>query len=178
MDSLERQLRELVQALPRKTPAVEISEKVLRFPDLPSNTVSGDVQAALDLVNQAATTVRSAEARANEAEKYAQCFAEKALENLQAAEKRIQELVAERSVFEARVNEATVLLGEAADAINTERARVKTAEHQLHLLELRVSAAETLAEESKSALARVEHAVRTQLLGETRSVPEISAIAA
>jgi hypothetical protein len=100
------------------------------------------------------------------------------LKILQAAEKRIQELVAERGIFEARVNEATVLLREAADAINTERARVKTAEHQLHLLELRVSAAETLAEESKSALARVEHAVRTQLLGEARSVPEISAIAA
>jgi DNA repair ATPase RecN len=178
MDSLERQFRDTIQAFTRKTPAVEIPGEGLTFPALPSNDVNRNVQEALDVVNQAAATVRSVEARAVEVEKYAQGIAEKVLDNLYAAEKRIQELEAERSAFVVRVNEATVLLREAVEALHAERARVKAAEDKVYQLEQRVSVAEKLAEESKSAFARVEHAVRTQLLGEGRSVPEVLAIAA
>ena len=49
-----------------------------------------------------------------------------------------------------------------------ERSRVKTAEKQLRQLEVRVRNAEARAEKSGNALAQVERAIRTRLLGQGR----------
>jgi chromosome segregation ATPase len=140
------------------------TKRVLSFPS--STAIDGN--AAVDLVYQAADLFRDLENRANENAKYAQTLAEKAVEKLQQAGERIQELEAERETTRGHIDEANVMVREAAEALKLERSRVKAAEEQLRQLEVRVRNAEARAEKSGNALTQVEHAIRTRLLGQGR----------
>ncbi len=137
-----------------------------------------DGQSAVDLVNQAVELVRGIEKRAKEKETYADGIAEK----LRIAESRIEELVkeleAERRAAEIHVNKSNVTIRDLADALKEERSRVTTAEDELRQLEVRASTAEARAKESEDAIARIEDAIRTQLLGQGRSVSKGPAAAA
>jgi len=141
------------------------TERVLSFP----SSTARDGNAAVDLVYQAANLVRDLENRANENAKYAQNLAERAVEKLQLAGERIQELEAERETTQGHINEANVMVREAAEALRLERSRVKAAEERLRQLEVRVRNAEARAKKSENALAQVEQAIRTHLLGHGRS---------
>lgn len=65
-------------------------------------------------------------------------LAEEAVEKLQEAEERIRELGGERRATRHRINEANVMVPDAAKALRFERSRVKAAEEHLRQLELRV----------------------------------------
>jgi chromosome segregation ATPase len=84
------------------------------------------------------------------------------------AGERIQELEAERETTHGHINEANAMVREAAEALRLERARVKAAEEQLRQLDVRARNAEARAKKSENALAQVEHAIRTHLLGQGR----------
>ena len=140
------------------------TKRVLSFP----SSTAIDSNAAVDLVYQAADLFRDLENRANENAKYAQTLAEKAVEKLQQAGERIQDLEAERETTRGHIDEANAMVREAAEALKLERSRVKAAEEQLRQLEVRVRNAEARAEKSGNALAQVEHAIRTRLLGQGR----------
>jgi len=168
MENLEW-LRERMQDHNLRSAPMGRSEGVLRFPSASrsAGTKAGD--AALELVYRAAEVVRDIEDRASENEKYAKTIAEKAVEKLQFAERRIQELETERRTAERFLKEAAEKIRAIEEDLKLERTRVAAAETQLHHIELRASEAEALAKESETALARIEEAIRTQLLRQRHS---------
>jgi septal ring factor EnvC (AmiA/AmiB activator) len=125
-----------------------------------------DGEVVLDLINRAAETFQRMEQRANENEDYARDPIEKAVQKLKGAEKRIQQLEKQQLEAEARINEVRSQLQVAGEALDRERARVAEAELQLGALEVRARSAETRAEECEKTLARIEDAVRTEILGQ------------
>ena len=142
------------------------TEQVLPFSNSLRSAARRDGETVLALVHQAAEVVRGIEIRANETANYAENIAQRAVERLQSAETRIGELEAERRANQAYISEAHGKIEEAAKALKLERARVKAAENQLCELESRARAAEAHAQDSDSALARIEVAITTQFLGE------------
>jgi chromosome segregation ATPase len=146
----------------------ERSKRVVRVSNPPQTAGGRDGESALSLVQQAAEVIRGIEDRASEAEKYARGVAEKAVARLQIAEERIRELEVQRGADAACINDARIKIQEAAELLRRERARVEAAENQLHKLEIRAQTAEAHAEECESALARIESAIRTQLLRQGR----------
>jgi hypothetical protein len=86
MGSLDR--FEDLSGRPIKADPIELSEGLLHFPSTPPSTATRGCGAAIDLVYQAAELIRGIESHANETEK---SFAD-ALQKLQLAEKRIEEL--------------------------------------------------------------------------------------
>jgi hypothetical protein len=68
------------------------------------------------------------------------------------------------------------MIKDAARVLNAERSRLRAAEDQFRRLEARASAAEARARESENMVARVEEAIRTQLLRQSDS--EITTAAA
>lgn len=177
MDDLAWLRENLRNNISRSAPIAR-SERVLRFPNTVRSAVTKDGEAALDLVYQVAEVIRGIEVRANETEKDARDLAERAIEKLQLAEKRIQELEADRRADEACINEARAKIQEAGEALRLERLRVEAAETQLCQLELRARSAEARADESENALARIEVAIRSQILGQRRSTSNKSTAAA
>jgi len=136
---------------------------------LPSNSVRSEARkdgdAVLALVYQAAEAAREIQVRASETAHYAENLAQRAVERLQLAERRIEELEAERRADQAYIGKAHLKIDEAAKALKLERARVEAAEDQLGELERRALAAEAFAEESDMALARIEDAISAQFIG-------------
>lgn len=173
LDWLQKHMRDHLSKSARN----ERSDRILRFPG-PPPAAGRDGRSALSLVYQAAEVVRSIEDRANEVEHRARSLAEEAVEQLQLAEKRIQELEAKQQAAEACIDEANMRLQEAEEALKAERSRVKVAEDQLPRLEMRARAAEARATECENALARIEDAIRTQILRQGRPAAHRSAAAA
>jgi hypothetical protein len=144
MDNLDW-LREHMKNFLSNLPKVEPTDGIFRFASIARAAVTRDGKVALDLVYEVADVIKSMEDRANETEKLALSIAARAVEELQLAEKLIQELDAVRIAAEVWINEARVTIREAAKALTLERLRVKSAEDQLGQIELRASIAEALA---------------------------------
>lgn len=148
---------------------IGLDDRVLSFPGVPSATTNKDGEAkdgeiALDLVYQAAEMVRSIENRANEFESRARGLAEEATEKLKLAERHIHDLEAQQRAAETCIQQAHIKLQEAGEALKRERARVQAAENRLPQLEMRARSAEARAQECEHALARIEDAIRSQIL--------------
>jgi hypothetical protein len=104
------------------------------------SAATSDGGAALDFVRRAAEVIKGIEDRANEIEKYAEYargIAGEAIEKLQLAEKRIEELETKQRVSETAVSEANVKIREAEEALNLEKSFVKVAKDRIRQIELR-----------------------------------------
>jgi len=124
----------------------EQDEKVLAFPRR-TEPVRNDGQSAIDLVYQAAEVVGTLHQNARETETRAQNLCRTANEKLRLAERRAES---------------------AENALNVAESRIASAEARLSAEELRAKSAETRAHELERALALIEEAIRTRLLGESQ----------
>jgi len=140
------------------------SEKTVPISNSVRSEAKKDGDAVLALVYRAAEAAREIQVRASETANYAENIAQRAVGRLQVAERRIEELEAERRADQAYISKAHLKIEEAAKAQKLERARVETAEELLCQLEARALAAEASAEESAMALARIEDAISTQFI--------------
>jgi len=143
-----------------KADPIELSEGLLRFPSAPPSTTTRGCGAALDLVYQAAEVIQGIENHANEAEK---SFAN-ALQTLQLAEKRIEELEGELQSAQACISEARVTIRESDEALKIERSRLEAAERRMCQIEIRAKTAEAQAKENANTVTRIEEAIRSQIL--------------
>ena len=141
------------------------NERLLVFPNSPAPATAGDGEAILNLVFQAASLVRDLEGRLNENAEYAQTLTQRVVAKLRAAEERIRELEAAQRAAQVKIDDANVMAQKAREDLRSEQSRARAAEEQVHQLELRVMSAETRASEGGKAVAQVEDAIRTQLLG-------------
>jgi hypothetical protein len=131
--------------------------EVVRFPAEASATATNTCNAALKLVYQAAEVFKEIEDQASEVERAS-------LQKLKAAEKRIEELETELSLAQVSTNEARLKLRESEELANAERPRLNAAEKRMCELEMLARTAEAKAKENASIVARIEDAIRTQLL--------------
>jgi valyl-tRNA synthetase len=145
---------------------IEGGEKVRRLPSLQSIPTTKSGGKALDLIYHAAEVLRGIEDRASETEKHAKSIAERAIERLELAQRRLIELEMEKKAVEDSVAEAHLKIQQMQETLHLERLRAKAAEDLVERTELRAEVAETDARETKNALAGIEHAIRTQLLQE------------
>lgn len=138
------------------------TERYVVFPNSPSPE---DGEATLNLVFQAANLVRDLEGRLNENREYAQSLTQKVVAKLRAAEERIRELEAAQRAAQVKIDDANVMAQKAGEDLRSEQSRARAAEEQVRQVELRVKSAEDRASEIGKAVAQVEEAIRTQLLG-------------
>jgi chromosome segregation ATPase len=137
------------------------NERVMRLPGAtPTADTRGGSGTVLDLVYQAAAVIKGIENQAIEAEK----TLDQSHQQLQLARKRIEELEAEKRTAELWISEARTKLKESDEAARVERARLEAAERKMCELEMRARKAEAHAKENANAVARIEEAIRTQLL--------------
>jgi len=155
---------DLPSEYPLNTDPIEPSEGVLRFPITPPSTLTRRCSAALDLVHQAADVIKGIEDHANETVKYALDVADKAIQKLQLAEKRIEELETDLQAAQACISEARVKIKESDEATKVERLRVEATERKMCQIEMRARTAEAQARENANAMTRIEEAIRTQIL--------------
>ena len=136
----------------------EMADGVVRFPaaSSPTATTRG-CGAALDLVCQAAEVIKGIENYAAEAEK-------SSVQKLYLAQKRIEELEAELRASQVCISDARMKLKEADSIVRAGQARLEAAEKKMCDLEMRARVAETQAKENANAVARIEDAIRTQIL--------------
>ena len=113
--------------------------------------------AGLELVYQAAEVIKGIENQATEAEKVS-------YQKLQIAQRRIEELEADKRTAELWISDARTKLKELDEAARVERVRLEAAERKMCELEMRARTAEGQAKENANAVARIEEAIRTQLL--------------
>jgi DNA repair ATPase RecN len=130
---------------------------VIRFPLETSATPAKTSNAALNLVYQAAEVIKDIENQAAEVEKTA-------YQKLHVAQKRIEELEAELKSAQVCINEARLKLRESEEITKMERSRLDTAEKRMCELEMLARTAEAKANENANSVARIEEAIRTQLL--------------
>jgi chromosome segregation ATPase len=145
---------------PFKANPIELSAGLFRFPGAPPSTTRSGCGAALDLVYQAAEVIHGIENHANAAEKD---FAN-ALQTLQLAETRIEELEKELQSAQACIGEARVTIKESNEALKSERSRLEAAERKMCQIEMRARTAEAQAKENANAVSRIEEAIRSQIL--------------
>jgi chromosome segregation ATPase len=141
------------------------NERLLVFPNSPAPATARDGDVTLDLVLQAANLVRDLEGRLNENAEYARNLTQKVVTKLRTAEERIRELEETLRAAQVRIDDANVMSEKASEDLRAEQSRAGAAEEQVRQLELRVKNAEARASESGNAVAQVEDAIRTQLLG-------------
>jgi chromosome segregation ATPase len=141
------------------------NERLLVFPNSPSSATARDGEATLNLVFQAANLVRDLEDRLNENAAYAQSLTQKVVEKLRAAGERIRELQAAQGAAQVKIDDANVMAQKANEDLRSEQSRARAAEEQARRFESRVESAEARASELGKAVAQVEDAIRTQLLG-------------
>jgi hypothetical protein len=174
MDNLHR-FRERLEDQLFESVSIDGGERVQGLPSLQSITTTENGGKALDLIYHAAEVLRGIEDRASETEKRAKGIAEKAIERLELAQRRLTELEMEKRAIEDSVAEAHLRIQQMQHALHLERLRVKAAEDLVEQTELRAEVAETDARETKNALAGIEHAIRTQLLQERPRVNKSAA---
>ena len=136
----------------------------MRFPSPPPSAATRVCGDALDLVYQAAEVIKGIEHQATVAEKRARDVAENAMQKLQVAENRIQELESELESARACINEARVKIREADETAKVDRSRLEAADRKLCQLEMRARTAEAQAKENANAVLRIEEAIRNQIL--------------
>lgn len=117
--------------------------------------------AALDLVYQAANTLRAMEDRAQDAESRARLMGRETAGKLQAAEARAE--AAERANRDM-IAEVDRKLNDAARALEQAHARIQSTEENAAAAERRAQAAEARANKAEETLALVEEAIRKRLL--------------
>ena len=149
---------------PLKENPIEPSEGVLRFPSTPPSAATRVCGDALDLVYQAAEVIKGIEHQATVAEKRARDVAENAMQKLQVAENRIQELETELESARVCISEARVRIKEADETAKVDRSRIEVADRKLCQLEMRARTAEAQAKENANAVLRIEEAIRNQIL--------------
>ena len=163
-DPDERSFKADQSGRPFKADQGKSSERVFNFPgSTPSATSKGRV-AALDLVSQAVEVIKGIENHANESEKHVRSIADKAIQRLQLAESRIEELETELQSAQACIREARVKIKESVESANFERSRLEAAERKMCQIEMRARTAEAQAKENANMVARIEEAIRVQIL--------------
>ncbi len=123
-----------------------------------------DGAAILYLVYQAAEALTAAEDRVSDVEARAQTLAQRAMEEIKLAERRVDELDEERRAIESRLNEANTRIKECEIALEKSDTRNAIAEAKLIAAEHRAREAESRAKAARAALVRIEEAIRTHLL--------------
>ena len=106
-------------------------------------------------IKQLATNV--IEDRANETERTLR-------QKLEFAEKRVEALEADLHSSERRLAEMQAKLKESEGISRTDRSRLEVAEKRICELEMRARTAEAQAKNNSHTLARIEEAIRTQIL--------------
>jgi hypothetical protein len=124
----------------------ERDENVMEFPKRPIEPVRNDGQSAINLVYQAAEVVGNLQEHARQTEIRAQNLCRSAFEKLRFAEGRTEA---------------------AEKALNIAESRIAAAEARLSEAESRAKKAEDWARELNQALASIENAIRSKLLGES-----------
>jgi DNA repair ATPase RecN len=132
-------------------------EGIVRFRGATPTVDTRGYDAVLDLIYQAAEVMKGVENHATEAEKIA-------YQKLQLAQRRIDELETELRTAQVCIKEARVNLKESEDAARIERSRLESAESKMCELEMRARTAEAQAKENANAVARIEEAIRTQII--------------
>ena len=122
-------------------------------------------ESALALVYQAAEELGAIEDQARETEARAHSLCKSAIEKLQIAERRAESA---EGALRAALNAADSKLQNASRALKQAQSRISAAEAQISAMERRAVAAESRAREAEQALAYVEDAIRTRLLGTSR----------
>jgi hypothetical protein len=140
-------LRECIQVTDQDQ-GPERDENVMEFPRRPIEPVRNDGQSAINLVYQAAEVVGNLQDQARQTEIRAQTLCRSALEKLRFAERRTEA---------------------AEKALNIAESRIASAEARLSEATSRAKKAETWARELDQALASIEDAIRSKLLGESPS---------
>lgn len=140
-------------------------ENVLNFRRAAASRPRNQCESALALVYQAAGELSAIEDQARETEERAHSLCKSALERLQIAERRAES--AERAM-RAALNEADSKLQNALRALKQAQSRSSAAEAEVSAMERRAVAAESRVHEAEQALACVEDAIRTRLLGMSR----------
>jgi len=123
-----------------------------------------DGAAVLYLVYQAAEALTAAEDRVTDIEARAQTLAQRAMEEIKLAERRVNEVDAERRAIESRLNEANTRIKECESALEKSESRNAVAEAKLTAAEHRARQAESRANAARTAMVRIEEAIRTHLL--------------
>lgn len=123
-----------------------------------------DGATVLYLVYQAAEALTAAEDRVIDIEARAQTLAQRAMEDIKLSEQRLNEVDAERQEIETRLNEANTRIKEYAIALEKSESRNAVAEAKLTAAEQRAREAESRANSARTALVRIEEAIRTHLL--------------
>jgi chromosome segregation ATPase len=123
-----------------------------------------DGAAVLYLVYQAAEALTAAEDRVSDIEARAQTLAQRAMEQIKLAEQRANEVDAERRAIESRLNEANTRIKEYEIALEKSESRNAVAEAKLTAAEHRARKAESRANATRTAMVRIEEAIRTHLL--------------
>src|SRR5271169_2020826 len=145
--------------------STELRQNVLSFfSDTPAGS-RRDTSAALDLVSQAATAIRGIQSRAADSEARAKALAESAIEKLQLAEARVCAAEAQRDLAQEALSKLNMRLEEAEREVARSRSRIAAAEAELANAEPHMRAAEARAINAEKAVAQIEDAIRTQLVG-------------
>jgi DNA repair exonuclease SbcCD ATPase subunit len=155
-------LREHLRDSAEHAAANDVREE-LDVPRMPASTGTKGGAAALDLVQRAAEVISGIERQASETEARAQSLVNDAIHKLELAEARIQ---ATESARRVAISEAAAKLEQALSSLKQAEARIAVAEAQAAASEVRAKRAEGRANVAERALAAVENAIRTQLLGE------------
>jgi len=134
-----------------------------RFEQTPPGMKRNTNAVALDLVHQAAQVMNDMERRASEAEARACSVVRDAIQKLKLAQERIQSAEHARRIEDQEVRNK---LQEAVRALEKAERRVAAAEARASAAEARAKRAEAQANETERAVARIEEAIRTQLLRE------------
>lgn len=135
--------------------------------DLDSDSVGSateDGATILYLVYQAAEALTAAEDQVIDVETRAQTLAQRAMEEIKLAERRVNELNEERRAIESRLNEANTRIKECEIALEKSDTRNAVTEAKLMAAEQRAREAESRSKAARTVLVRIEEAIRTHLL--------------
>jgi hypothetical protein len=145
------------------------SDNLLSFPPRAS-AAPDSTTAALDLVSEAAETIRTIQERATQSEARAALLAEQAIEKLRLAEVRIQSAETARREVEENLQRATERLEDAEEELSRTGSRIRAAEAELARAEDRIKATEVRALTAERAFKQLEQAIRAQLIGLEKSM--------
>jgi chromosome segregation ATPase len=153
-------------------------ESIVSLP--PSQSAAGDdpAGAVLELVQEAASVLRSSEDHSAEIEARARELSDRAVEQLKRAKEHIAALEWECEKCNALIAQGNARAAAAEDALKKFEDQFGAIELQMSATEFRARSAEARATKAEDMLRRVEEAIRSQILEPQRSRKIISAAAA
>ena len=179
------QLREHMRNHMTRFGARESGDNVFRLSNARSRAGEDQSSKALELVYQAAEVIKANEDRAAEAEACALDAARHAIEELENAVRLISSAEEAKRTSEARAHVAESAIMELDSKVQAlekilrdTQTQISSLQAQLSDTESRAETAEKRATEATRALACVENAIRTKLLGERRNVSRSVTVAA